>query len=162
MTKLATRPRGSPTSIAEPVDPWTRMERLFEDLRDDLFTSFWPAPFRYTSSEGGSGYLRARADVEDKGSAYEIRADLPGVPKENIQVKLQGNVVQISAENHSEQKEEGRNYLWRERTYEGFQRAFELPEPLVTDKVDARYENGVLTVTIPKAHPAEEKVVPVH
>ena len=160
MTKLANRTPTTPTTPLERNDIWSQMDRLFNELHSELYSGFWPSPFRFAHS-WDEGYLRARTDVLDQGSAYEIRADLPGVPKDKIEVTLTGNSVRISASAAGESQEDGKNYLWRERSYQGFERVFDLPEPVVSDKVQARFENGVLTVSVPKAHPAQEKKVEI-
>ncbi len=162
--KLAVRK--SPTAVSPPVatDPFAEMDRLFSEFRDDWLSTFWPTlptTFLGRPELSGGSFLPALADVEDSGKSYEIRVDIPGVPKNQIDVRVHGDVVEIRAEAGTSREEKGKSYLRRERTYQGFQRAIRLPEPVLGEKVEARYENGILTVSVPKVHPAEERKVPV-
>ena len=162
--RVAIRDEPSEATSLSTTDLWTQMDRIFDDLRDELFGTFGPTPAR----RGGRGadpwaspYLPALTDVEDTGTAYELHANVPGIPKERIDVRVHGNIVQIRAESETTQRENERTFVRRERVYRGFQRVFHLPEPVVGEKVEAKYQDGVLTVTVPKAHPLAERKVPV-
>jgi HSP20 family protein len=159
MTELARRSAPTRDLAAIYDDDWSQLDRMFDRLRQP-FISDW-APL--TVAPGTRvAFAPAALDIEDKGDSYEIRADLPGFPKESIDVRVQGSHVQVHAEQStaSEQKEGG-TYLRRERSYRGFDRAFELPEPVASDKVSASYKDGVLNLSIPKAHPVAEKKITV-
>jgi HSP20 family protein len=142
------------------TEPWGPVDRLFNQLSHEFFSSFGPVEGAWPNLDAGAVAL-PRADVEDKGDSFEIRADIPGVTKDKIDVRVQGNLVTISAENNSETTDDSKTYVRRERTYQGFQRSLELPEPVVADKVQAQYRDGVLHVTVPKAHPVTEQKVKV-
>lgn len=171
MPKNATSP--TTTEIATPArnELWSQMDRLFDEFRDDLFSAMWPTPFLTAplAAAGRSGaeravsipFVPALVDVEDKGTSYEVHAEVPGIPKERIDVQVHGNILQLRAENGTSRSEEGKNYVRRERTYLGFQRAIELPEDVDADKVQARYQDGVLTVSVPKANPVTPRKVQV-
>jgi len=103
--------------------------------------------------------LPALTDVEDRGTLYAIRTDLPGVPKEKIDVRVNGNVVTIRAESVEEKGEP--TYVYRERSLRQLERTIELPEPVVAADVKAEYKDGVLSLEVPKAHPATEQKVTV-
>jgi HSP20 family protein len=157
---LSNRDRTTDLATSAPEDIWSHMDRLFRNFERDILGAFrGPAP------TGTAGMpvpaLPALADVADKGDAYEISADLPGIPKEKIDVRVAGNLVQIRAENDLQKEEKDKNFLRRERYYSGFQRLIELPEQVEGEGVKARYENGVLTITVPKANPVQEKKVSV-
>ncbi|HPZ00424.1 MAG TPA: Hsp20/alpha crystallin family protein [Clostridiales bacterium] len=94
---------------------------------------------------------RCSTDVTDEGDHFKLVADLPGFHKEDIHIDIDDNVLTISAEHSNEQKEEDKkhNYVFRERTYGSFKRSFRVEE-IDQDQVSAAYENGVLTVTLPK------------
>jgi HSP20 family molecular chaperone IbpA len=151
-----------PTAPAT-TDLWQELDRWFANLSDDWFGTIVPgrAAWARPGAPAGLPYLPALVDVEDRGTSFEVRTDLPGVPKEEIDVRVVGDVLQIRATSTSARSEEGKNYVRRERTYQGFQRVLELPEPVLGEKVEARYENGTLTVTVPKANPIQERKVPV-
>jgi HSP20 family protein len=147
-----------------PTDPLVDLDRVFAEFQSDWFGSGWPgfsALALVPASEGHPALAPARADVEEKDGSYEIRADLPGIPKDQIDVRVRGDLVEIRGEHAAETESKGKNYLRQERTYRGFERTFRLPEPVLGDKVEAKFENGTLTVSIPKAHPIEERKVAV-
>ncbi|HTT73274.1 MAG TPA: Hsp20/alpha crystallin family protein [Thermoplasmata archaeon] len=158
-------PTPSPApKTAAPTDPFAEMDRLLSEFRDDWFSTFGPgiAPRFVLRSTGSEPAFRpALSDVEDTGAAYQIRADLPGVAKDQIAVRVHGDVVEFEGEAQSASEEPSKNFLRRERIYRGFHRAVRLPEPVVGEKVEARFENGTLTISVPKAHPETERTVPV-
>ncbi|MDE1879361.1 MAG: Hsp20/alpha crystallin family protein [Euryarchaeota archaeon] len=136
------------------------MDQLFENFREEMMTGLLP---RSTLFEGwpSGRWFPALLDVEDKGSTYEIRTDLPGARKDEIEVKVSGHSLQIQAQQTHELSEEGKNYLCHERTYGGFERTVDLPEDVVPEKISAQYKDGVLMVSVPKAHPVPERKIPV-
>lgn len=157
-TKLSLRTSATPTEITSPANPWVHFDSLFDDLRGQLFFPFGPV---LPADSGGLGFLPALTDIEDKGKHYEVRAELPGIPKEKIDVRVSGNTLVIHAESEAETETKEKSYVRRERTYQGFHRSFELPENVLSDKVEARYQDGVLAVTVPKANPVSERKVSV-
>ena len=98
-----------------------------------------------------------RVDVtEDKENLYVI-ADLPGVDKKDVKVNVVGDVLTISGEKKTEQRDENKNYYRVERSSGSFSRSFTLPAEIVVDKIAAEYKDGLLTITLPKTE--EAKVV---
>jgi HSP20 family protein len=94
---------------------------------------------------------RIRMDVKEDDKAYMVQAEMPGVKKEDIQVSIDGNQVSIAAEVKSEKVEkQGEKVLRSERYYGKLYRAFSLPQDVDQDSAKARYENGVLELTLPK------------
>ena len=92
-----------------------------------------------------------RTDVEDTGDAFKLEAELPGFDKEDIQLDLDNDTLTITAEHNSDKKEEDkkRNFVKRERFYGSFTRSFDVTG-IDVDRIDAAYNNGVLTLTLPK------------
>jgi HSP20 family protein len=155
MSSIVPRTRTpAPTTTFE--DAFSQMDRLFDQLRGDLFGTLW------TNPGTNHNLLPALTDVEDKGNAYHIQMDLPGIPKEKIDIRLNGTLLTVDAQNESSKETEDQTYLRRERSYVGFHRAFELPEPVLSDKVDASYRDGVLDLTVPKARPVTEQRIAVN
>ncbi|MGH7975883.1 MAG: Hsp20/alpha crystallin family protein [Limisphaerales bacterium] len=108
--------------------------------------------------------LRAWApalDVREDKDSFVIRAELPGLKREEIEVSLQDGALVISGERKFEKTEEGVEVHRQERYYGKFQRALTLPEPVAADKVKADYKDGVLTVTLPKTEEAKPKKIDV-
>ena len=93
----------------------------------------------------------ARIEVSEKDGSYEVRAELPGATKDDISVEVEGVRVSISAKTNSQsEKKEGEKVLYSERTHESYARSFELPQAVDSDAAVAKFENGVLTLTLPK------------
>ncbi len=141
------------------ADPWTDVDRWFDDLRDRFFDSWELAPFGRTlpalsGTEGG--LLRAaRTDVTDTGNAYTLTVEIPGIPKDKLDIRVRGTEVEIRGESGTEtEQKEGTHFVHRERTYAGFYRCLELPEPVVATDAKAKVENGILELELPKQHPA--------
>ena len=110
----------------------------------------------FTESPSSLGF---KTDIKDTGDAYELAADLPGFDKENIHVEIEGDILTISAERNSEvdEKDEEGTYIRRERTYGSFSRGFDISN-IDADKIAVKYENGVLTLDMPKKGADEPKV----
>ena len=121
----------------------------------DLFTPFTDSFFRTFFPETADGGFRV--DLEDKGDSFVLRADLPGFDKQNVRVEMENGTLTISAkveeENTKDLDEKDRpHYVFRERRTGSVTRSFTL-EGIAEDAVTAQYENGVLSVTLPKAQP---------
>jgi HSP20 family protein len=100
-------------------------------------------------------------DLKESKDAYVLRADLPGVKEDDIEVTVTGNVVTVSGKREQESREEGDQYFAIERSYGGFSRAFSLPDGANLDDVKADLKAGVLTVSIPKRPEVQPKKVSV-
>jgi HSP20 family protein len=125
-----------------------RMSQQFETLDEDLF-------------EGS-----VAVDIEDTDDAFVVTADLPGFEGDDINVELAGETLTLSA-THSESAEddeegEGHRYIRRERHEQSVSRSVRLPEPVVESDTEAAYDNGVLTVTLPKAEAEEGHDIPIN
>jgi HSP20 family protein len=94
-------------------------------------------------------------DVSETDRELKICAELPGVSEKDIDVRLEDDVVVIRAEKKFERKDDKENYHFMERSYGTFQRAVRLPGPVDPEQVQANFENGVLTVSVPKAEQQE-------
>jgi HSP20 family protein len=119
----------------------------FADL-DDMFKGFMLRPVRLDPQ---APQMQIKMDVKENDSAYVVRADIPGVKKEDIKVDVDGNVVSISAEvkQEKEQKEGGR-VIRSERYYGSMSRSFSLGQDVDEKTANAKYTDGVLELTLPK------------
>jgi HSP20 family protein len=128
----------------------------------DPFADVFPALFRgllvdpadtRAGAQGGNGQqaVPMRVDVHEADGAYVVKADLPGVPKEAIHVDIDGNRVTIRAEikRESEQKD-GERVLRSERYYGAYARSFALTDEIDDARASAKFDNGVLELTLPK------------
>jgi len=133
----------------------------FGALVDDVFNDFFQrAGFVPGRGVEGPTSTRARMDVLDKGEKFEIKLDLPGVSKDDIQVSIDGNEVTISGEIKKESEEKkGEEVLRSERYYGKVSRSFTLPHDVDEAKVVAKYADGVLKLTLPmKSKSASKKI----
>lgn len=131
----------------------------FGSLVDDVFNDFFQrASLPPTRNAEVPSVARARMDVVDKGGAFEVKVDLPGVAKDDINVTVEGAHVTLQAETRrqSEQKD-GERVLHSERSITSYARSFELPSEVTEDGAEAGFENGVLTLTLPKRVAATSK-----
>jgi HSP20 family protein len=104
-----------------------------------------------------SNTFSPRVDVTEDNENLYVHAEVPGVDKNDIKISIVGDVLTISGEKKSEEKDEKTNYYRLERNYGAFTRSFTLPSEVVVDKIAAEYKEGVLNVTLPKTE--EAKVV---
>jgi HSP20 family protein len=94
-----------------------------------------------------------KVDLSESDTEYTILADIPGVNKENIKVDLESNRISIKVEKKKEtEQKEGERLISRERSFESISRSIRLDEEIDVNKAQAKYENGVLRLTIPKKH----------
>jgi len=96
-------------------------------------------------------------DVAETENAVRVRASIPGVKPEDLQVTIQGNMLTISGESKAEAEREGEQWHVREHRYGEFRRTMELPAAVDADAAEARCENGVLTLTMPKVQAAQPR-----
>ena len=128
----------------------TRVDPL-DDLFGDVFKGFFVHPVGLSRNGNGDMPLSIRVDVKETGTAYDVRADIPGVKREDIKVTVDGDVVTISAEaSKEEEKKEDGKVIYSERSHGAVSRAFRLNHEIDTDKTEAKYENGVLALTLAK------------
>jgi len=133
-----------------------------DEILDRMFPEFFPT--RWTTRE-----LRPdvdwvpSADLVDRNDHFELRAELPGVKKEDIDISVDGSTVRLTGEMKKETEEKEEDYYCCERSYGSFGRVFRLPVEIEEDKVEARLKEGVLEVKLPKKSPkkSEEKKIKV-
>jgi HSP20 family protein len=132
----------------------------FNDLVDDLFKGFLVRPVSY---EGGREVLpRVKVDVAEKNGAYKVTAELAGVKKDDIKVAVDGAQVTLEAEVKQEKEaSQDERVLHTERTYGKVTRSFTLPQEIDEAKVEAKFRDGVLELTLPKKAAAQRKQISI-
>ena len=127
-------------------DPFRDIARFdpFRDM-DELFRDFAPSVLRGTDS-----MPRMRMDVTETEHEYMVKADIPGAQKDDIKVAINGSQVSVTAEMKEEKNSGSGGTLRSERYYGQMHRSFVLPQEVDDDKAEAKYENGVLQLTLPK------------
>ena len=125
--------------------------------------SLWNDHFfdEFFSNKRDASYLPS-VDIRDTEDALELSVEVPGVSKEDIDISVKDGVLTIKGEKKNEVKEEQKNYYRVERTYGSFQRSFHLADEVNSDEVSASLENGVLTLSLPKAEKQKEKQITIN
>lgn len=134
-------------------DPFQQMRNRMEEM----FNSF--REIEQQIPEAGSAAVPV--DIEETDGKITVAADLPGVDKDQIEVAATADSLSIKASHDEEIEEEQKNYYRRERSSRHFKRTVALPAPVDPDSAEAKYENGVLTVTLEKAEGEGKKPVEV-
>jgi HSP20 family protein len=127
-------------------DPWREMaawRRGFERLLDEPFESRFLRPWPMDQFEPA-------VDVAEDENGYIVKASMPGVKPEDVEVTLQNNVLTIKGEAKEEKEVKEENYHVRERRYGSFVRSLTMPASVKAEQIEAKHENGVLTVRLPK------------
>jgi HSP20 family protein len=99
--------------------------------------------------DGGSVVV-PNANIVESDKDFRIELAAPGLERNDFKVQVDNGILSISAEKEKESKEDRKNYRRREFSYTSFARSFTLPDNLISDKIDAKYENGILSLTLPK------------
>jgi HSP20 family protein len=137
-----------------------QFSRMLERMVEDFFApvSQGASPARWAED----GTISPRVNVSEDEKSFQIQAELPGAKKEDVKVSIDNQRVTIEAETRQEeQKREGENMLYAERSTRKFVRSFMLPADVDDSTAEARLENGVLTLILPKKQGGESKRLPV-
>lgn len=111
--------------------------------------------------DGAISFLTPAVDIAEGDNEYTVRAELPGVSKDDVRITMQDNILTIRGEKKEEKETKESNYHRTERSYGSFQRSFTLPTHVKSDKIEASHKDGVLTITLPKAEEAKPKQIEV-
>ena len=136
------------------LNPYRNLANLTSNM-DSFFNNF--------GYENDSESVWApRLDIVETEKHYEVVAELPGVDKNDIYIKVEDGMLVLSGEKKSEHEEKEGEYVYTERRYGKFERSFRLPKEVKADEIKARYENGVLNVNIPKSEKAQPKQISIN
>ena len=137
----------------------------FADLRgtmDRLFDDGFSRPWRLLPATNGEGFEATfPVEVSTTDTDIEVKASLPGVKPEEVEITVQNDVLTIKAEHKDTSEEKKRDYYRREIRYGAFHRSMTLPVSVDSDKAAAKFENGVLSLTLPKAEALRPKQIKV-
>ncbi|SDQ57595.1 Hsp20/alpha crystallin family protein [Flagellimonas zhangzhouensis] len=128
-----------------------RNNLFFPSLMNDFVTPDW-----FGGTDKWNTSLPA-VNIKDNTENFELELAVPGMKKDDFTVEIDNDVLTISSEVKSENEENKENYTRREFSYTSFRRAFTLPETVDGGKIDAKYEDGVLRLTLPKRQEALPK-----
>ncbi|MEP0825896.1 MAG: Hsp20/alpha crystallin family protein [Nitrososphaera sp.] len=134
------------------------LDDIFENFRRELESALrpWHSGFRFPSLFDDEVRIPL-CDMEDMGDRYELQAELPGIDKDKIRIKATGNSIEISAEQSEKSEEKRKDYVYSERSHRSFYRKIAVPEEIVPSKIDAKMNNGVLLIKLPKKNPIKSK-----
>jgi HSP20 family protein len=128
---------------------------------DRLVDRFFRDPFGIEPFDGFAGLSDVRVDVSETERDLTVTAELPGVDPEGVDVQVVGQTLTLRGEKKQETEDKQHDYHFVERRFGSFSRTLQLPATVDADKVDARFRNGVLTVTIAKRLDARPKRIEV-
>jgi HSP20 family protein len=130
-------------------DPFMSLHREVNRLFDEALRGLGQPLVAGEGAAGGS-FVPAHMDVSETENDVRVRAELPGVSEKDVEVTLDDDLLTIRGEKRLERKDEKENFHFMERSYGTFQRSLRLPFPVSPDQIQAEFNNGVLTVTLPK------------
>jgi HSP20 family protein len=139
------------------LTPWSGLSTMRKEM-DRLFDRFWEGDFPHLPS---LGEWTPALDVSETKDAVMVKAEVPGMDAQDIQLSLQDQVLTLKGEKKQEKEEKDEHYYRAERSYGAFVRTLRLPAPVDGSKVTASFKNGLLTVTLPKAPTAKGTTIPI-
>ena len=141
--------------------PFLGSREPFASFFDRFFGDFWNDSDYVGDFEAGKRTWLPAVDIVETEDAFVATADLPGLKKDDIDVSLEDSVLTVSGERRFEKDDEHANYRRVERAYGTFRRSFTLPRGVDATKVEAKFEDGVLTLTMPKTDVAKSRKITV-
>lgn len=132
---------------------WADIDRSIENLRKDMEKAFSSFPSIHMPSF--PNMPQTSCDVIDEGNQFRVKMDVPGVKKNEINLNVTDNSLEVSAEHREESEEKKKNYLKKERSHVSYYRTLPLSEKIVSGKVKAKLMDGVLEITLPKSTPTK-------
>lgn len=137
--------------------PFSELSRMdpFRGL-EEVFTQALAGP------RLGAMGMTPRMDVTETDQAYVVKAEIPGIKKEDIKVNVDGNQVSISAQTQQESEQQGENMLVTERSWGQYYRSFTLPQAVDDTQAKAEYHDGILELSLPKKTGGTAKTLTIH
>jgi len=132
------------------------IQRDINRLFDNFFRSGNPVEETIATA-----YFAPAVDIAEKENEYVVKVELPGVEKEDVKISVESNILTIKGEKKQEKEEKNKNFHRVERSYGSFQRSFTLPSTVKNDKIDALFNSGILTITMPKSEESKPKQIEV-
>lgn len=131
------------------------MQRSINKMFDSLFRGdTW-------DEEVAASLWNPAVDVEERDQEYVLRVELPGVAKEDVNITTRENILTVRGEKKQKKESRESNYHRTERQYGSFQRSFNLPGSVKSDKIEATFKDGILEVVVPKAEEAKARAIEV-
>ena len=133
----------------EIVQMQREIDRMFDHFRGGV-----------ADDTNGATWIPA-VDIVEQNGEFIVKTELPGVDRKEVKITVQDNVLTITGEKRQEAQKEGRNYTRVERSFGTFQRSFTLPTTIASERIEASYNDGVLTISLPKVEAAKPREIEV-
>ena len=156
--------RGTSLAPRRSADFMRDFDRVFERFRSDFEDLLWPSErvFRRAFSMlPGTEIGALHVDLEDRGKDFLLKAEMPDFKKEDVEIEVQDDSVEIRAETGWKQEDEKKNYVVKERGSNSFYRIMRLPEEVKADSVEANLKDGMLEIVLPKKVPKQKRKIVV-
>jgi len=142
------------------IERWDPFQEAIS-LRDAMSSLLHESFVRPSGTSAQGGYAALPLDVCENENEFVVKAALPGVKPDDVQITVHGDTLTIRGESKAEQDKQGEHWHLRERRLGTFQRSVSLSTPVNSDKAQAHYEHGVLTLTLPKSEAAKPRQIKV-
>jgi HSP20 family protein len=153
-----TQESGENPMAVERWDPF----REAVSLRDAMNALFQESFLRPSSVPGHAGSVPLPLDVSENQNEFVVKASMPGIRPEDVQITVLGDALTIQGETKDEQERKGERWHVRERRFGAFHRSITLPTAVDSDKAQAQFEHGVLTLTLPKSETAKPRQIKIN
>jgi len=157
---MSTITKWNPFKASPSWDPFRDTEEM-QNRFLALLGRRWPALRVQPEEEFALMERLPPVDIEENDQEYVIKAELPGMKKEEVKLKVEGGTLSISGERKAEKEDKDKKYHRLERSYGAFQGSFTLPEGTLSEKISAEFKDGVLLVHLPKDEKAKPKAIEV-
>lgn len=151
---MAKATKESSTGITPFASSWADIDKTIENFRKEMERAFSSFPSMHMPSF--PKMPQTSCDIIDEGKQIRVKIDVPGVKKDEINLNVTDNSLEISAEHKEESEQKKKNYLRKERSQVSYYRTLPLPEKVVSAKVSAKLTDGVLDIVLPKSTPTPE------
>jgi HSP20 family protein len=151
--------RKEDNDMALEMTPWRRSGGLRPFWRE--MDNFWNRFFTEMPMAERAWEWSPDVDISETDGNVMVKAELPGLEAKDIDVDISGDVLTLRGDKKMEEEKKEERYYCRERFSGSFQRSFQLPSRVQSDKVDAKFENGVLTVNLPKSEESKQKKIEI-
>jgi HSP20 family protein len=141
----------------EPAREMMTLREAMDRLFDDAFTR----PLGFGGNGNGSAWSAPAVDMYQTENEVVVKASLPGIKAEEVQINVTGDVLIIKGETNQKDETQEKAYHIREQRWGMFERSIGLPTAVVADKAKAEFENGIVTITLPKAEEAKPKSITI-
>ncbi|MCC8419330.1 MAG: Hsp20/alpha crystallin family protein [Rickettsia endosymbiont of Glossina mortisans submortisans] len=128
-----------------------------DNIFDDFFNEFYTFPYSSSTEKN----LIPRTDISETDSGYSLEVELPGINQKDIDINIDNHILTIKGQKEEKSEERNKNYHMCERYYGSFQCSISLPANINDDAINARFENGILHITIPKKEQGKTRKIEV-